>query len=634
MTIQDRVRDALHDYADPIEPGPGSWERISERLGDGVGEMRMPRRPYRRPLVLVGAALAVVVVLVVALAVRDDEGGNRVATTGTAPMPSRILAVTTSGQPVILDAATGSLLRELPTGRVLPERQIAVTPDGRDAYFVAGSGDGCANTSIQGLRLSGGFGLSIPRATAPAISPDGRHLAYLQCPLDGRLPDAILLRDLRTGEERDFRSPAGTVFSDTLVFADSRLLLFETDNATARQTAAMQLDVENGAMSARQADFERSLGWVRITDDHDYYLMEGPAVLSERPIHADTPAPELELPAIPDVLSGDTSGRHFVLVVGGALYRWSEGDDAPTKVADGIVAASWIPDAARVVEPTAALPLGIVAASNGRLVVLGSTDGAQHSSLGTVAPDSVVSATAEGRTWVVGPARSPAGCDLDSPDPPGVDVVETTSERWRRLVGNAYAPVVSSQGLVAYGYACDGNGLGFTRLATGENYRSDALGGRASESDERIRSVLPLAWSPDGTRLLYWVGVEGAARRRLYVGRLWPAVRASETEVLDVEPGSSVSAATFVDADVLAVGTTDGAVEQLPDRDDSPEGGLLVSTPLFEVPGGVALLTADPSGEHFLAVTEAGDLYRWSRGDAEPTLLATAVTSAAWLPWS
>jgi hypothetical protein len=64
----------------------------------------------------------------------------------------------------------------------------------------------------------------------------------------------------------------------------------------------------------------------------------------------------LEVPwgadAVVQLLDVDASGRHFLLLrtVGSGsqtdpqhteLYRWSVGDDAPTKLADDVVAASW-----------------------------------------------------------------------------------------------------------------------------------------------------------------------------------------------------------------------------------------------------------------------------------------------------
>ncbi len=133
--------------------------------------------------------------------------------------------------------------------------------------------------------------------------------------------------------------------------------------------------------------------------------------------------------------------------------------------------------------------------------------------------------------------------------------------------------------------------------------------------------------------------LRGDASPHYYVGRLWPVVPQSETEVQDLEVGPDVVAATFVGNDTLAIATnTDrngaSAVKGLPLRlagnADAP--GSVVTPTLFEVPGRVASLVADVAGDHFLAVTEDGALYRWSFGDTGPTKLADGVTAAAWLP--
>jgi hypothetical protein len=57
-------------------------------------------------------------------------------------------------------------------------------------------------------------------------------------------------------------------------------------------------------------------------------------------------------------------------------------------------------------------------------------------------------------------------------------------------------------------------------------------------------------------------------------------------------------------------------------------------TRLTELPEPVTSIVADPSGRHFLIVTSAGELWRWSRGETGPAPVADRVTAAAWLPWS
>lgn len=59
MKIEARLRDAMHEYADGIEAGPGSWAKIEARF-DEPPTSRLPDRS-RPPLVLGGVAAVVVV---------------------------------------------------------------------------------------------------------------------------------------------------------------------------------------------------------------------------------------------------------------------------------------------------------------------------------------------------------------------------------------------------------------------------------------------------------------------------------------------------------------------------------------------------------------------------------------------
>jgi hypothetical protein len=458
------------------------------------------------------------------------------------------------------------------------------------------------------------------------LSPDGRTLAYLLC-TRGHID--IVKLDLATGTRAlNGLGPSARV-GERLAFSADGNLLYGLNDEMQRLAYVANENAPSGGLGIAS--------WVFPRAGHaDEYLVvkgEPGQVNVARGPAPFTMGPLFRLPDDPVHLAVDASGDHVLAVVDDTLYRWSEGDEAPTKIADGIVTAAWVPDGSAEPspepepgpEPNGQLPNGIAAVRDGELVVLGGSDGEQHSSLGDVPEDSVLSATADGRTWVLGPADRPSDCDFDDPDPRGVEVLETTSGNRRRLVGNAYSPAVSSRGLVAFGYACDGDGIGFTRLATGENFRSDALGGRESESDPRIRGVWPVAWSPDGSRLLSWVRVEGEQQRRLFVASLWPAVPAAETRVVEVPTvGDEVTAAAFVDDETVALAVRTGS-----------DAGLMIDgREEVRLPEAVTSLVTDPSGQHFLFVTVSGELWRWTRGESGPAPVAAGVSAAIWLPWS
>jgi hypothetical protein len=282
------------------------------------------------------------------------------------------------------------------------------------------------------------------------------------------------------------------------------------------------------------------------------------------------------------------------------------------------------------------------------MLVVGATDGQQHSSLGTFPDVSSVNTSADGRQLFFASTGQSGACGKPAPYSDVTRLVPATGAK-TRIVGGALSPAVSpNDKLIAYGISCEGPGLGFTNLLTGENSRSDALGSKAHESDDRVDSAEPLGWSPDSTELLYRLVLKGDANPHYYVGRLWPAVPQSQTKVTELPGGSNVTAAAFVDNDTVALAVAHAGGTRIQRMPIAVAGATLpdgfASAPqhaqleqgdaLFEIPGRVSSLVTDHDGGHFLAVTEAGDLYRWSRGEDQPTKVASDVAAATWLPWS
>ncbi len=174
-----------------------------------------------------------------------------------------------------------------------------------------------------------------------------------------------------------------------------------------------------------------------------------------------------------------------------------------------------------------------------------------------------------------------------------------------------------------YGVSCDGPSLGFTRLATGENYGSDALGKcyeGAVARDEAGRSARLVA-------RLEPVGLPGAPRggRRdphYYVGRLWPVVPQAQTQVVELPNGPGISTATFLDDDTVALAEPRGGTTEVRRWAVSSGARETASPMIFEVPGGVMALVADASGQHLLAVTDDRRPLPLVRGGPGPTKLA------------
>jgi WD40-like Beta Propeller Repeat len=655
MKIEERLSDAMHDYADAIEPSTDSWSAIAARFDD----VPAPRRPSRRPLVLTGVALAIVVVLVAGLLVRDTGDDTRVVTGPVGAggsMPSRILAITVDGSPVVLDSSTGA--RDFGYGGSYAEgTQIAVTPNGQVAYLVAGNGNkGCADHSILELQIGSGSGSRVvaTEASDPTVSPDGRYLAYLHClPGDNRA-DQIVVRDLTAAEaERVTPAPAGTFFINRLEFAaDSRHVLFDLfEDSTGRATLREADIVAGEAPPGRDVGVVvGGQGWVGVRGTTGEYLgVKGspPGVLSMQGPSPFTASPLFTLPGIPTQVVSDASGRDILAVVDHTLYRWSEGDEAPTKLFGNYAGGAWIPDAPapdrRTADPASA-PNGVLAVIGGkRLAVLDSADGREQSPLDSFTDISSVSdrfdeGTGAYSVFFASTDRSGACGNDPGPDVSLMTVITSPVGKTpfltletRSIVGGALAPSVSPDGkLVAYGIWCDGRTLGFTAPKGGKNFRTDPLAGTTSEVSKQVEIVEPLGWSPDSTRLLYRLGLKGDQKPHYYVGRLWPFVRQAETRVIELPAGPDSTAAAFVDNDTVAVAQATGALTEVRSW-RVVEAGDERTRRLFEVPGRVTSIAADRAGRHFLAVTSGGGLYRWSRGDAAPTKLADGVTAAAWL---
>jgi hypothetical protein len=284
--------------------------------------------------------------------------------------------------------------------------------------------------------------------------------------------------------------------------------------------------------------------------------------------------------------------------------------------------------------PAGPAPIGmLVAKRDGSLVVLGTQDGAQHSSLGTFPGISTVSVSPDGRQVYFSATGASGACRAGSSYDDVTKLVPATGKT-TPVVGGALSPAVSPDGkFVVYGISCDGRGPGFTNLLTGENSRSDALGSKAHESSNLVETTEPLAWSPDSSRVLFRLGLQGDPRPHFYVDRLWPVVPQADTKVVDVPDGPDITAAAFVDNDTLAIAEVAGARTEVRSW-RIIEAGDERTPLLFTLPGQVTSLVADPAGQHFLAATAAGDLYRWSIGDDAPTLVGHGVSAAAWLPWS
>lgn len=362
----DDLRSILHEEGDRIEPGDHSWSRLESRLQPAK---RSAERS--RAFALGTVAIAVVVSLAaVVLWVGREQPRTQVAVVPR-PGPARILAVKGDGWLVLLDARTGTELRRY-LANPAPGTPIAVSPDARHFYFASGDGNaGCQRETIQRRPIDPGPGSATVATGAiePAISPDGRYLAYYHClPGDDR-PDELVVRDLALRRDRVWPAAAPDFFGERLVFdSDSRHLIIEVNRDRVgsagrhrRLNTLYRFDTSDGAVlpglevGVAPWAFFGPRGSTGSYLGRFHRLKKDPVVVM-RPTDPLNPkvfsaGVEFFLPGSVQAAVSDATGDQVLAVADDTLYRWSRGDKKPTKIRTGIVAAAWIPDRALPVAP-------------------------------------------------------------------------------------------------------------------------------------------------------------------------------------------------------------------------------------------------------------------------------------------
>jgi hypothetical protein len=558
------------------------------------------------------------------------------------PMPGRIVAVTRDFELVLIDPTTGDAVRPL-AGRVTvghDQADLAVTPDGQSVYFVSGPPrhprPQCPGNfdTVMRVDANGGAAELVDEGSSVAVSPDGRWLATAKARCAIEVP-GVDLRNLLTGEKRSITGAVGAV-SDLSWAPDSRHLAFRLDSSFAHVIDTVTAtSLADARCLCDQRDGSRWYGYLGSTGE---FLGTASGAVGLSPygtvVALGSDAREVRKLFTPPKgeeilgLRADRSGTSVVMTTDRGLYRWREGEERPTKLSSRYVDAAWIPKVAhrRPAAATAPPPGVLLTKVDSRVVAMGSSDAAEHGTLtamrrlrwlSPITPEGVVAAYGtESRN---GPCVDPRA---------EIGTIDLASQAKTRIVAGAIAPTVSPDGrFVAYGILCDGVTLGFSDLRNGRNYRTDPL-----PSGTKVRSlqdIAPVAWAPDSKRLLYRAVPEGSEDPRFFVGRLWPSRTRSDVVALPV--GKHFSAAVFVSDGTLAIASDDRGRSRVRFVDQrlrpARDGG-------FETPGHMTQLVADGTGEHFLAVTDRRELYRWSVGDRAPTKLADDVTSAAWIPWS
>lgn len=256
MTTEERLAAALRAAAPPATNTAAGRDAV---LAEATA------RRHRR--LRTGAALGVAASLAVALGaialLRDDDGptsevrtvpagptpsegaprttlapqpGTTTATTAAPKAPDTALAVTTKGALLVVDTATGDVVRTLaPPGSADPNHKPARALGSDTVYFAKPSVD-CGYPTLFEVPFDGSRAPKrLGNGGKPAVSPDGSRLAY-ETASNGCMGVTLVVRDLVAGKERRWEAPRddgyfGIGAITAIAWApDARRLAFQFEN--------------------------------------------------------------------------------------------------------------------------------------------------------------------------------------------------------------------------------------------------------------------------------------------------------------------------------------------------------------------------------------------------------------------
>lgn len=311
----------------------------------------------------------------------DDLVDRALVSTGrpspSSPRPSEIAAVS-GGSVVMLDGKDGRVVRtlathdEATTGGFPYLQGVALAPDRRDVFYSL-AGD-CGPATIFRVAADGhGTPESMLTGVSPAVSPDGRKIAYA-VPTPGvesgglterHCQNSVVVRDLKTGAERTWRYPDTPDF-DSPLYRDA--VISEIDWAPDSTRLAYTLSYEGDSVSVLDTDADTDLGqteevvvpggggnsshpaWQATSGllglfntrfeccfDDNY---TGPPRALLLDVDKRLPMPLLPAGRRVTVLDFDGSGAHLLFVDNGRLHRRT-GTQNPVALAAGVTAADW-----------------------------------------------------------------------------------------------------------------------------------------------------------------------------------------------------------------------------------------------------------------------------------------------------
>ena len=271
----------------------------------------------------------------------------------------------------VLSSLDGHLIRTLATdvGEFRGSPSLSVAPGGT-VYFDNHAYVGSSPVDrIYSVPVSGGVPSYITDGRSPAVSPDGRFLAYVtNDPVNSPVvKETITIEDLRSHAIRSWTATAPEADLWALSWSpDSRFLSFSETASTspdAVATSYLVLDTTASVLTpgaVQRLSLAPGVSWACFIAGTRSGELVGVGEVSLRSglrlvaIDARSGRTIRNLVTIPDALDAtvqaDASGKHLIVAASGSgsfgygrLYRWTSGSAYPTSLAPGVLVAAWVP---------------------------------------------------------------------------------------------------------------------------------------------------------------------------------------------------------------------------------------------------------------------------------------------------
>jgi len=287
---------------------------------------------------------------------------------GSAAALPGIVAVTTGGAVVVLNAVTGIATRVLVPQVDAIGDEVSISPSGATVYFAVKRD--CVDY-IESVPLSGGAPAVVSTGVLPSVSPDGTKLAFVREPVSGGPSTVrygcsgtggspasqfqVVVRDLASGTEKVYPAAAAAPVSHLSWSPSGSAILVSA--GPAGQNTGWSLSVLNAITSVPvtgQPDAAESYyrEGVYLPDGNlfvDRVCCTGvpgsvtSTLLQEvsatgRLIHQVTEGFKDK-----DHTSLDASSGGLLLYLSGHDLYLSDGTHAPYKLTSGLIAAAWLP---------------------------------------------------------------------------------------------------------------------------------------------------------------------------------------------------------------------------------------------------------------------------------------------------